>query len=110
MADVKQMKSERANDKGEAVLTEEEFAEYRHKRLVLASSANAADKIIPWFSRTSAFVPMCIPISVGMVVSPPTQKWTIFWQVVNGTYCAGLNYSNGSGGLTEEQFNRLSIS
>ena len=110
-ADVKQMISERANALGEAVLTEQEFAEYRHKRLVLASATSpGSDKIIPWFSRTSSFVPMSIPISMGMVMSPATQAWTILWQVVNTTYCAGLNYSNGCGGATDDEKRRMSKS
>ena len=96
-ADVKAMQTERANAEGEAELTEAEFAEYRRKRIVLASATSPdSERIIPWFSRTSAFVPMSVPISVGMVLAPPTQLWTVVWQVVNTTYCAALNHSNGS--------------
>ena len=102
------MQLQRANARGEAELTEQlsseqEFADYRHKRIVLASATSpGSEKIIPWFSRTSAFVPISVPISVGMVMSPPTQLWTIFWQVINTTYCAGLNYSNGCGSDEDE--------
>lgn len=51
-------------------------------------------KIVPAMFRMSAFLPMNTPIVVGMLLSPPTMKHTIFWQWYNQSYMAGLNYSN----------------
>ena len=51
--------------------------------------------------RTNAFVPTNIPIIVGMLVSPPTQVYTIFWQWLNQTYNAGLNYGNRNASSTQ---------
>ncbi|KAH7474449.1 hypothetical protein PRIC1_013422 [Phytophthora ramorum] len=44
--------------------------------------------------RLSAFVPVNIPICVGMLLAPPTLANTIFWQWVNQSYSAGFNYAN----------------
>lgn len=49
---------------------------------------------IPFFARVSAFVPMNLPIFVGMILSPPSLKATVFWQWINQTYNAGFNYGN----------------
>ena len=49
---------------------------------------------IPWPMRISAFVPANIPIVCGMILSAPTPMNTFFWQWLNQTYNAGLNYGN----------------
>jgi len=65
-------------------MTPAEFEEYRNKKLVLAASTNPdTGAVIPWPMRTSSFVPTNIPIIVGMLCSPPTQFYTIFWQWLN---------------------------
>ena len=51
-------------------------------------------------SRTSAFVPVNIPIIGGMLLSAPTMFNTILWQWVNQTYNAGLNYGNRNASST----------
>ena len=97
LTEVRALQREKADANGEAQLTQQEFEEYRHKRLVLASSASLdTGKVLPWAVRTSSFIPMSIPIMVGMVLSPPTQKATIFWQCMNQTYMAGLNIGNAN--------------
>ena len=62
-------------------------------------------EIIPWSMRSSAFTPVCLPFFLAMVLAPPTQKHTLFWQIVNQTYNAGFNYGNrnGSSETTNEQ-------
>ena len=76
-------------------MTQAEFNEYRRKRIVLAASVSPdSGEVIPWAARTSAFVPVNIPIIVGMLASPPTQVYTMLWQWINQTYNAGLNYGN----------------
>ncbi|ETP22632.1 hypothetical protein F441_04132 [Phytophthora nicotianae CJ01A1] len=49
---------------------------------------------VPALFRLSAFVPVNIPICVGMLLAPPTLGNTIFWQWVNQSYSAGFNYAN----------------
>uniref|UniRef100_A0AAV1V642 Sidoreflexin n=2 Tax=Peronospora matthiolae TaxID=2874970 RepID=A0AAV1V642_9STRA len=49
---------------------------------------------VPAVFRLSAFVPVNIPICVGMLLAPPTLANTIFWQWINQSYGAGFNYAN----------------
>jgi hypothetical protein len=49
---------------------------------------------IPWPMRTSTFVTTNIPIISGMLLATPTPVNIIFWQWINQTYNAGLNYGN----------------
>ena len=68
------------NEKGEAMLTKDEYEEYRMKKIIMAASVSPdTGETISWPTRTSAFVPTNIPIIVGMLTSPPTQVYTIFW-------------------------------
>ena len=97
LRDVKALVRDRANSEGEAQLTQEEFQEYRQKRIVLAASISRdTDKVLPWMMRTSSFIPISIPIVAGMVLCPPTQAFTIFWQIMNQSYMAGLNIGNAN--------------
>ena len=90
------------NDKGEAQLTQAEYEDFRYKKLILASSTSPdTGEVIPWAMRTCSFVPTNIPIIVGMLVSPPSQFNTIFWQWLNQTYNAGLNYGNRNASSTQ---------
>ena len=50
--------------------------------------------MIPWALRFSSFLPMNIPISFGFIFAAPTPFNTIFWQWLNQTYNAALNYEN----------------
>lgn len=51
-------------------------------------------KPIPAFFRLSAFVPVNIPIVIGMLLVPKTSFSIPFWQAVNQTYNVGFNYCN----------------
>lgn len=42
--------------------------------------------------RLCALLPLNLPIFLGITFSAPTTFNTIFWQFVNQTYNAGLNY------------------
>lgn len=44
--------------------------------------------------RMSSFIPVNLPISYGMIIVAPTPMNTIFWQFVNQTYNAMVNYGN----------------
>jgi len=50
--------------------------------------------LVPAFFRLSAFVPVNIPIMIGMLLSPKTAFSIPFWQAVNQTYNVGFNYFN----------------
>ncbi len=51
-------------------------------------------EIIPFPMRLCAFVPMNIPIIVGILLAPPTAFNAAFFQWVNQSYNAGLNFGN----------------
>ena len=51
-------------------------------------------KFIPWVMRLSSFLPVNLPISFGMIITAPTPFNTVFWQWMNQTYNALLNYGN----------------
>lgn len=55
---------------------------------------------IPWFARTSAFVPTNVPIIVAMSFAAPTPFNTIFWQWFNQTYNACFNFGNRNASST----------
>ena len=50
--------------------------------------------MIPWALRFSSFLPTNIPICFGFIIAAPTPFNTVFWQWVNQTYNAFLNYGN----------------
>jgi len=58
------------------------------------SSTNDIGEIVSRPFRMCGFVPMNIPILCGILLSAPTMGNTIFFQWVNQTYNAGLNYGN----------------
>lgn len=51
-------------------------------------------KPVPAFFRLAAFVPVNIPIVIGMLLVPKTSFSIPFWQAVNQTYNVGFNYCN----------------
>jgi hypothetical protein len=64
-------------------------------KVVCSSSINPDNKeIIPWPMRTCSFVATNIPIIGGMLLTAPTPANIMFWQWLNQTYNAGLNYGN----------------
>ena len=85
----------RADKEGWAELTEEEHADFQHKKLILTSCWHPdTNEPIMWPARSSTFVTTNIPIITGMLLAPPSPMNTIFWQWINQTYNAGLNYGN----------------
>jgi hypothetical protein len=65
-------------------------------------------KILPIPARMCAFVPMNVPIGFGLICMPATMFNIVFFNVINQTYNAMMNYANGSG--TEESFRYTAIS
>ena len=92
---VKAMYSEKADAEGNAMLTQKEIDEYRYKKRILASCMSPdTEEPILWLSRISAFIPTNLPIFAGMLISTPTPYNIVFWQWINQTYNAGLNFGN----------------
>ena len=58
----------------------------------------------------SAFVPMNIPIAFGMICLPATQFNVAFFNFVNQTYNASINYANGSGSDDSVKFVAIAYS
>ena len=88
----------RADSKGFCWLSDGEYQRFRSYKVLMASSEHSDLKqIIPWHMRSSAFIPTNMPIMLGMILSPPSQKATFFWQWVSQTYNAGFNYGNRNG-------------
>ena len=44
--------------------------------------------------RMCGFLTFNIPITCGMMLAPPTISQTVFWQWINQSYNAGLNFGN----------------
>lgn len=58
------------------------------------SSTNDVGAIVPRVFRMCGFVPVNIPVLCGMLIAPPTMFNTIFFQWLNQSYNAGLNFGN----------------
>jgi hypothetical protein len=54
---------------------------------------DTGDKVFAPF-RMSAFVPMNVPIVLGMLTTPPTLVNIVFWQWLNQTYNVCVNHAN----------------
>jgi len=50
--------------------------------------------LTPKLGRMSGFLPMGIPITLAMILAPPSIKNTVLLQWVNQSYMAGVNYCN----------------
>lgn len=57
-------------------------------------------EIIPRAGRMCGFLPANVPILAGVLLLPPTMKYTILMQWINQTYMAGLNYANKNASAT----------
>jgi len=73
----------------------ERVKEIRQAQTVISTAIHPdTQEFIPWVMRLSSFLPMNMPISFGFIMAAPTPFNTIFWQWVNQTYNATLNYGN----------------
>lgn len=85
----------RADADGFAELTPEEFKDFQHKKMILSTCLHPdTQEPIMWLARSSTFVQSNILILSGMLLSAPTPMNTIFWQWINQTYNACLNFGN----------------
>jgi len=83
------------------MMTKQEIRKIRVAETVVSTAIHPdTGKIIPWALRFSSFLPMNIPISFGFIFAAPTPFNTIFWQWLNQTYNAALNYENRNASST----------
>ena len=95
----KQMKlEEEAIKKGSRLmLSLEEIQKLRKAQHIVGSSVHPdTNQIIKPYQRFCSYSIVNIPILFGMILSRQTTGNIIFWQWVNQTYSAALNYSNAS--------------
>ena len=77
------------------MLTKQQIYDLRVAETVVSTAIHPdTGKMIPWALRFSSFLPMNLPISFGFIFAAPTPFNTIFWQWINQTYNAYLNYEN----------------
>jgi hypothetical protein len=67
-------------------------------------------KELPIPARMSAFVPMNIPIAFGLICLPATRGNIMFFNWLNQTYNAGMNYANSSGKEDSLKYTAISYS
>ena len=76
-------------------LTDQQIKVIRRAQVVTGASIHPdTGTLIPWWSRMSSFMFMGVPLTVGLTMAPPTYFNTMFWQWMNQTYFAGLNFFN----------------
>ena len=79
----------------EVLVDPEEIEKIRKAQKVCSTAIHPdTQEFIPWPLRFSSFIPMNLPISFGMLFLAPTPLNTIFFQWLNQTYNASLNYAN----------------
>ena len=76
-------------------MSAEAVREVRRAQCIVSTAVHPDTKeFIPWAMRFSSFIPMNIPIAFGFLFTAPTPFNTIFFQWLNQTYNASLNYAN----------------
>lgn len=96
-----------AEVQGVGIFTKEEAEDLYNKKIIQLSCIHPDNgQVIPWPSRTSAFVATNLPIIGAMQLSAPTTFNTIFWQWFNQSYNAAFNYANRNA-TTETSYSLL---
>lgn len=76
-------------------MTKKDIKKLRVAETVISTALNPDTKnFIPWTARMSSFLPLNLPISFGLIITPPTPFNTILWQWINQSYNAQNNYGN----------------
>lgn len=77
------------------MVSKEKIKQIRIAQTVISTAINPdTGNNIFWSMRMSSFLPLNLPISFGLMVTPPTPFNTILWQWINQTYNAQCNYGN----------------
>ena len=75
-------------------ITQEERAQIVRGKELMDSHTNDVGELVFKPFRMCGFVPINIPILCGIVLSAPTVRNTVFFQWLNQSYNAGLNFGN----------------
>ena len=97
LADQKQKEGAQFEKTGSRLvpMTQAQIKEVRIAQTVVSTAIHPdTGEFINWLFRFSSFLPVNIPISFGFIFAAPTPFNTIFWQWINQTYNAALNYQN----------------
>ena len=95
LAHQRQLETEASAQGKNVMLSESEIGKLRQLQTIVNASIHPdTNKPVPWVMRMCAFVPTNLPIIFGMLMTPPTPMNTVFWQWINQTYNAGMNYGN----------------
>jgi len=65
------------------MITAQEYKDILKGTDLMNSSANDIGELVFRPFRMCGFVPMNVPLLVGILFSPPTMKHTFFWQWLN---------------------------
>ena len=77
------------------LLSKDEIKNLRRAQIVVSTAIHPdTGEFIPWVCRLSSFLPCNVPIAFGFIIATPTPFNTIFWQWINQTYNALMNYGN----------------
>jgi len=83
------------------MMSEEEIARIRKAQHVVATAVHPdTGELLPWAMRFSSFIPMNLPIAFGLLFAAPTTANIVFFQWINQTYNASLNYANRNASST----------
>ncbi len=98
-----ELELEQARKTGSRVMfvSQERALELRSAQTLVSSALHPdTNECIPRLMRVGAFIPTNVPIACGFILAAPTPFNTIFWQWINQTYNAALNYGNRNASST----------
>ena len=79
----------------EVLVDKQDIVKIRKAQTVVSTAIHPdTGEFIPWPMRFSSFIPTNLPIAFGMLFMAPSTFNTIFFQWLNQTYNASLNYAN----------------
>jgi F0F1-type ATP synthase membrane subunit c/vacuolar-type H+-ATPase subunit K len=71
------------------------ISQIKKAKNIYASAVHPDTKeYVPRFMRLCSYSSVSIPVLFGMILSKPTTFNIVFWQCMNQTYSAGMNYAN----------------
>ncbi|CAI2374405.1 unnamed protein product [Moneuplotes crassus] len=85
----------------EILYSPEKIKEIRIAQSIVNSSFHPeTGEIVPRFFRLCSYASVSVPVIFGMLLCKPTTLNIIFWQWLNQTYSAGMNFANRNASST----------
>eukprot|EP00344_Euplotes_crassus_P000805 CAMPEP_0196999536 /NCGR_PEP_ID=MMETSP1380-20130617/4692_1 /TAXON_ID=5936 /ORGANISM="Euplotes crassus, Strain CT5" /LENGTH=349 /DNA_ID=CAMNT_0042416491 /DNA_START=14 /DNA_END=1063 /DNA_ORIENTATION=- len=95
VAEYEKTKEEFESQNKTLLITKEEAKNLRNAQYLIGSSVHPdTNQILAPYQRFCSYSVINIPILFGMILSKQTTGTVIFWQWINQTYNAAINYSN----------------